>query len=269
MGKFDGKHLTGLIGNLISRKGNKGTIIQTAPNSIRQTEATKKESSIFGQGSILAAQIRYGLYQIIRSNYDGGMINRLNTPVKAVLRHCYNKTTNQFNFTEDSFSRLAGIEFNQKSLLINSLWVKPEMILSGTTIKISLPEIEIPAQLKFTGNANTCELSINLGFIILNQSLYKPSLTESLEISDTQQTLPVQEWTFEVPEGCLCIAGIGLNYYTLNHGIKTVLNNKDFNPANVIGAIITPGTFVDPGPTIFSPQHTRASEWRTIDRLQL
>lgn len=268
MAKFDGKHLTGIIGKLVIRKIRNKQVVQKAPILVKQTKATKKAASIFGQGSILAGIIRRNFEAFINSNYHGDMVNRLNAPVKEVIRQCYNPETDKFNFTEDSFNRLAGFEFNIKSLLSNSLWVTPKMSLNGNKLKISIPEAKIPKQLKFPARANLCELTVIITLISLQQAKFKQPLFQSIEINKNQDFLPTQEFIFEVPDGCLCVAGLNLSYFSLHNSIKTVLNNKDFNPARLLGAIITPGEFVLPAP-IVTPDRVYATPWSDISDLNL
>ncbi|SMD02412.1 hypothetical protein [Pedobacter africanus] len=269
MGKFDGKHLTGLIGPVVSRRGRNGmTILQTAPRKFKQTKATKQAANLFGLGSTLAKAIRKDLNMLIRSHYDGDMINRFNKPVKEVIRQCYNPETQKFNFSEDSFSRLTGAEFNIRSPLINSLWVRPEVHLDGNTLKINLPEITTDEQLKFPLRANVCELKIAVTLIAPEPGLRTYPLQQSITISKTQETVPAQEFVFEVPDGCLCVAGIGLNYFSLQDNIKTVINGPAFNPAGVCGAVISPGAFVLPPPEVV-PNGKKASVWSDIHKLKL
>jgi hypothetical protein len=269
MGKFDGKHLTGLVGPVVNRRGRNGvTIIQTAPRKFKQTKATKQASTLFALGSTLACAVRTDLRAIIRNNYDGDMINRFSKPVREVIRQCYDKETKKFNFTEDSFSRLTGAEFNIRSTLINSLWVSAEMSLDGNSVKINLPEIKIGEQLKFPVRANVCVLTVAVTLIALEPGLRTYPLLQTIEISSEQQILPVQEFTFEVPDGCLCVAGIGLEYFSLHGNIKTVMNSKTFNPAGVCGAIVTPGTFIEP-PREITPHGVKGSVWTIVDKLKL
>lgn len=266
MATFDGKHLKGLVGNLVVRKGKNKQIVQTVPASVKQTIATKKASGVFGKGSKLAGAIRQNLDIIINKNYDSEMINRFNAPVTTVLRQCYNAETEKFDFREDSFERLAGFEFNSKSLVINSLWVKPEMRFSANTLTILIPEIKIPGQLKFPARANVCELGITLSQIALKEGLQNSPQFLKVELHKEQEVIPAHEFTFEVQDGICCVAGIGLNYYSLQNNMKTELNSKTFNPAAVIGAIITPGTFTDPGP-VRTATGGRASDWTEVFKL--
>lgn len=267
MGIFNGKYLTGLVGESVSRRGKNGeTIVQAAPRKYKQTKATKRAAGVFGQGVKLACTIRKDLHFLIRDNYDGDMITRFNTPVNEVLRHCYDKETEKYTFAQDSFDRLAGAEFNIRSLLINSLWVATETTLNGNILRLSLPEIKIGEQLKFPLRANVCELNIAMACIALVPGLHKSAMLQSISISKDQQIVPAQEFTFEVPEGCLCVTGIGLQYFSLHNNVKTVLNSKTFNPAGICSAVVSPGTFVKP-PSQNTPYRGRASEWMDIMKL--
>jgi hypothetical protein len=269
MGKFDGKYIRGLVGNIVQRKTKDGLVIQMTPKSVRQSKDTKKAQKVFGQGSVLACAIREDLLQVIRRNYDGDMVNRFNTPVRDVLKQCVNKETGQYTFQKNSFERLEGFEFNLKSLLINNLLVKPLLSFEGSILKISLPEIQVSQELKFPGQTNFCTLTVSVSLTALHDGTSKELDPQSVDIYSNQATVPQQDFEFEVAEGgCLCVAGIGLNYYVLKDQIQMVYNSKDFNPANVCGAVITPGIFVEPPPRVVG-NVTLGSLWRRVDKLKL
>lgn len=269
MARFDGKKLKGIIGKTIMRKGEGDTIIiQSAPVEVRQDPASEKTAGLFGQGSALAAVIRHSLSAIIRGNYDPKMINRFNAPVRSVIVRSLDDTTGKFIFASDSFEDLIGFEFNDKSWLTNSLYVKPETSLTGNFFKISFPEINVKKQLKFPVNANLCELKVGVTFTALDTAMGKHAEYKSIEISNKQETVAPQEFSFEVPEGCLIIAAVGLNYFNKQDDVKTVMTSKTFNPANICGAVITAGKFVDPGPTKIG-NTVKASPWQHIDKLKL
>lgn len=269
MAKFDGKYFRGLVGNLVQRKTKDGLVIQMAPVRVKQSKGTKKAQKVFGQSRTLAGTLRKQLLQVIRENYDPGMINRFNTPVEDVLKQCIDKQTGTYTFQENSFERLSGFEFNIKSLLINSLLVKPEMSLSGSTLTVRLPEIQIAEALKFPGQTNICTLQITLSVIALHAGKKLLPQTRSVEIRSDQGSLPPQDFEFEVAAGgCLCTVGIGLVYYKQTDNIQTIHNSKEFNPANICGAIITPGAFVEPPPHT-NGNTTQGSIWRSLDKLNL
>jgi len=270
MAKFDGKQLIGLLGNLVIKKGRgKTTIVQTKADKVKQTSATKVAGSIFGKASKLAKTVRTDLQGLIDDHYDGTMVNRFNTVNRELLAHCYNKDTQSFTFKQNSFDRLQGFEFNSKSPLARSLWVTPEVVLTGNQLQLNLPEIHISDQLKFPSTANTCEIRVAVAMLILDQALHHNSQYQSIQISKDQQIIPAQQLIFEVPDGCLCVVGMNLRFTMKYEHMQTIINDKSFNPTAICGAIITPGTFVLPAPVLTPTGGGRASEWNNISDLEL
>jgi len=270
MGTFDGKRIRGLVGPVVFRKGRKNQeIVQTSPSNLKQTKATKIAGKTFGQGSTLACVIREDLRPVTLDNYDGDMVNDFATPVRDVLKQCFDKETGFYTFEQDSFARLEGFEFNPRSLLINSLLVAPETALNGNTFKVSIPEFEVPQKFKFPGNTNVCRLRVGVSVIALHAGLNTDLLVRELEISAGEHTVPASEFEFEVSAGCLCVAAISLTYFRLQEGIKTIYNFKAFHPAAVCGAIVSPGTFIVPPPYTKVGNKTIPTEWGKAGKIKL
>jgi len=247
MAIMKGNDIIGLVGPIVIKHGKNGKkVVQTRPRQYTQHKESKRTSKMFGFGSSVACLIRRQLSSTIGSMHDSGMVNRFNTPIKEVLIHCFNEKDGIFNFEEDSFSRLAEFEFNIKSPLINFLWVKPTLTLDGNTLKVTIPEFKIPSQFTFPKRTNTCEISITISQLNLNQASKKHELYYSFEINANQQSNPAKEIVFEVANECLCVAAIGLDYSQRDNNISTMYNSKLFNPANVVGALIIPGVYVEP-----------------------
>lgn len=269
MGKFDGKQIIGLVGNLVLKKGPKGsTIVQTRPHPGKQTTASKTTASIFAKASTLSKAIRTDLSVLIRGFYDGAMVNRLTRQNREILEQCYHKDTKQYVFNEDSFSRLEGFEFNLKSPLAKNLWAGAQLSLSDNQLTLSLPAMEINEHLKFPARSNVCEITVALAFYNLEAGVHKNSVFQKLEVSAADAEVSAHEFTFEVPDGCLCVIGMRLEYAMLTDHVKVIKNNKEFNPAGLCGAVMTPGEFVlTPGEIV--PHGRLASVWKTIDKLKL
>lgn len=269
MAILDNNGLTGLLGELVIRRFKAGKkIVQTSPRQYKQTKNTKEASKLFGYGSSLASEIRHQLASVTNKFHDPGMVNRFSSPVRAVLTHCYDKQAKVYTFEEGSFSRLAGFEFNVKSPLINFLWVKPVLVLDARTLKITIPEFKIPSQFTFPGRTNTCKVTISVSQINLNQGLTKQPFYYTFEIDSYTEDYPTRDILFEVDNECLCVAGIGLTYYTRTDGVTASYNSKSFNPANIIAAIITPGVYIEPIELPVS-NRTYAKEWTDDHRLKL
>lgn len=270
MATFDGKRLRGIVGKVVFKdsKDKKNTIVQQAPVVVRQTKATKVAGKVFGQGSVLASAIRRHMGIITQKWYDSAMCNRFNEPVREVLHNCFDKQTKTYHFETDSFQSLTGFEFNLKSLVTKSLSVKPEVSLNGNQLKVSFPEIQVKQQLKFPVGSNLCEIQVVVCFIALYEGMTKSGAFQSIEVGSAEAVLPAHDFIFEVPEGCLCVAGLGLNYFNQQNNVKTVKTHKTFNPANICGAIITEGVFVDPG-VVKIGNSGKASPWSKIAKMDL
>ena len=270
MAIFDGKRLRGIVGNIVFKDGKdkKNTIVQQAPAVVRQSEKTKVASKVFGQGSVLAGVIRRAMEIITRECYDSGMCNRFNKPVRDILNKCFDKETETYHFQGNSFESLIGFEFNLQSLVTNSLYVKPVVSLNDSQLQVSLPEIQVKQQLKFPVGANLCEIGVVVCFLALEQGVKQDELFQSIEIGSDATVLPAHDFTFEVPEGCLCVVGLGLNYFHKQNDIKTVKTHKTFNPANICGAIITEGVLIDPG-LVKIGNTCKPSPWSKIMKMNL
>ena len=268
MAIMNGNDIIGLVGNIVIKQGKDGKkIVQTKARQYKQNKESTRTSKMFGYGSSVASVIRHQLDATFGSNYDSSMINRFNNPIREVLGHCYNPADKTFIFEEDSFSRLAEFEFNIKSPLINHLWVKPTMTLEGNMLKVSIPEFKVPSQFTFPRKTNNCKVSITISKLNISQALTGWELYHTFEVSAAQEIHPSQELVFEVENECLCVAVIGLFYSQKDNGSSTNYNSKAFGPANVIGAVIIPGVYVEP-PTPPISHSVSGREWTFESKLQ-
>jgi hypothetical protein len=239
------KFIIGSMGTWSFREINGVQIAQSkpGPGNMKQTDMTKKAATVFGKGSAFAKKIRMMFKSVIMDLNDGAMVNRLTTLVNSILGQCYNKKDLSYSFTEDSFERLIGFDFNIKSPLKNNLWKTPENTMKDGILTIRIPELKVNEDLIFPKQANKCVIQIQVksynledGFMGLSQE------GQSVEIESTQTLLEEQEFNFTVPDGCLSLIAISLRYYTFEY--DTVLfNSKTFHPAGICGAFITPGEF--------------------------
>ncbi len=248
MGKYKGKNITGLVGPIVQRMGKDGMIIvQTAPRPYKQTKGTRKSGKVFGQGSVLAKEIRIQLGSCYGGhNHDSGLVNRFNTPVRDSLWLCFDKETGIYNFQADSFERLVGFEFNVKSLLINSFFAKPEVVLENNKLKVRIPEFAIATGLKFPRSASVCEFVIIVSQIALIGRSTRNAYSERFTIQSTDTISASREFIYDVLEDCLCTVSLGLRYYSKQDDLRKDYNSEAFSPACIIGSNYNPGVFVDP-----------------------
>ncbi|WP_316794015.1 hypothetical protein [Pedobacter frigoris] len=271
MAIFNGKHFKGIIGKIVLKVQKNGKLTaQSIPAQVPQTEASQKTAGIMGNASTLSKSIRTSMSSLYGDNYPGTMINNLSTANRSILDHCCDKETMTYAFQEDSFENLAGFQFNDKSPLSNFLWVKPYLTIndSKNQITLTIPAFEVVEQLKMPNHANSCEFYIKMGQFALFGSTEKSTQLQTLEILPEQTHIPETQFQFDIMPGCLGVVGLGIKYYKLQNQVKTPLNNKELNPAAIVGAIFTPGEFIIPKPVTVNGK-SKATGWSNMSKLKL
>lgn len=247
MAIIKGKFICGKMKDSVYRELNGKQIIQGIPitDEKKRSEGTKKAATIFGKASKLAAEIRVGLHHISSQFYDGQMIARLSTEVLYSLNTVKNLKVPTFIFKEDSFRSLVGFEFNNKSPLKANLLVAPVLHLEDTTLKVTIPKLNVPIDLKFPNNTlKECKLLVLTTMLDLVHKRTNWAKPKIMDIPYSHQPLLVPEKTFEfeLTPGCLCITAISLQYVKPSFAGDIIVNNKSFNPSAIIHVFIPPGT---------------------------
>jgi len=241
-----GNFMVGTVGktNFRNRKGKQ--VIQSNPGkgNVRQTSGTKSAAGIFGKSSSLAADFRWSLSSIIGKNYDGDMVSRLTGVVRPIIEHAYDRENSTFKFSKNDFQRLAGFDFNNKSPIQNNLWIMPETSLEDNLLTITIPKLESNSNLIFPAHTNLCHIIFHVSIYRLEEGLRSPRPeVEKIEVRIDQGTTANQQFVFPVPEGCLCIAGIGLDYYSADGEMAVAAKNLTFNPAAICCVYVNKGKF--------------------------
>nr|WP_294871597.1 hypothetical protein [uncultured Pedobacter sp.] len=244
MGRLDGKYIRGLVGDSVFKKVGKTQVVQgKSKKKIRQTVATKKAAGVFGKASNMASDIRVALAQTI-GDYDSMAISRFTGETALVLNSALISETKRFDFSNAAFDKLNGFEFNINSLVRKLLFAQPEVTTTNETIKIALPEMHIPKDLKFPTDGNNCILAFQLALFDLENYRGLKQETQSIEINYKYKslTIPATEFSFHTQAGCLCVITVTLRYFTKTFAGNLGINNKSFNPAAILKAFMIPGT---------------------------
>jgi len=239
-----GKSLSGSIDNFVYRKWRKLDIVQSAPGKgcVKQTEATKKASSLFGTASGMATHIRQMLNYFILPSYDGSHHNRITTLLKSILEKCLDKATYTYIFAPDSFERLNGLEFNTNSPLTSYMKIIPTSSYKAGILTVTFPELINKQEFVFPKETSSCIITIGTeSYDLQGMRRTQAYKLHSFEVDHQQKLIESHSIEFEVPDGCLCITGITLHYYLTDRFGKNRVNDKTLNPSGICGAIITPG----------------------------
>lgn len=245
-----GKDVVGSFKNHVFRKWRDINVVQSAPGEggVKQTDATKKSSLVFGLASNLARNIRDMFSFFILKLYDGSNNNRMTTLLRSILEKCLDKSTNTYTFVQDSFDRLNGLELNTNSPLTESMMVIPTSSYKDGIITINFPELINNQQFIFPKETSSCTVVMGTeSYRLEDSTVSRGRQTHQFEVDNQQQLIEKQSFEFKVPNGCLCIVGITLHYHKNNLYGKNLINNKTLNPAAICAAIVTPGDFeIDP-----------------------
>jgi len=243
MGLFDGKHFTGPVGPVIfrKRKGKQVVCARPLPGTMKQTESTKKASGTFGMASSIVKHIKEANSAEIMNYHDGTLHNRLMTEINPILSQCRDLATMRYSFEVNSFSQLAGLDFNAESPLRKYLGFGPRISLEKNSLHVKFPAGQSKKKIKFIKESNSCDLTLSLLlFRLKDGKRLKEPLKQTIVVAkNDQDLLDGKEFIFVVPDGCLCLLSIFLKYYDYNQ----LLNHPMLSPAAICFAELVPGDF--------------------------
>lgn len=246
MGKLKGKYVSGAVGPYILKvvKGETHVTSRPVKGTRKLSQASKLSAETFGMAASLAKSIRAALVYQTNDFVDIDMPGRMVSLVSKTVFNCRDKNTGLYNFEQESFNELEGMEFNIKSLTNKSLLKRPKAIVNDGVMKVNIKRSILDKDLKFPAHTFYCKIMVSLSLFRLGdgQAIIK-SETQEIMIGRNQLDMPEQEISFTLPDGCLCIATVFMQFF--HHGAEGGLsfNNKNFNPGSVIKAIITPGIY--------------------------
>jgi hypothetical protein len=237
---------SGPLGKTKLSNTKNGQILSLLPVEVRQTENSEKSATTFGLASTIAKEIRFTMSPIIDKFCDPDMVNRLKSVVQAILFHFKDKETETFRFRADSFKLLCNFNFHAGSLWQHYLWVNPGISFSDGVLTVTIPDLLSPSDIRFPEDTDNCQISIKVDYYALHAGYRHGNPVEEFEFDLTDDLIPGKSWTFDVPDGCLCLVGIGLIFSKRKRYMRTSTQGKDFNPSGICGAVVSSGTFVLP-----------------------
>lgn len=235
MAIFDGKNLRGSLGNLSFSKQGKKTIVKSKPGigGVRQTEATKKCASVFGKHiSPFAKQIRLAFQPTHQGFYDGAMVNRMNSAISTII-HQHLLVDDAFDFTEHSFQRLDGFDFNIESPLGKHLLLLPEVSVDGQQLNFYLKDFQIAKNIRFPKNCRFCVLQTQV--VLINKAAHRTFSypTERIMLNKTAKAFKGINLRFACQPGEVVMIGIALNFTESEYSLHSP-NGKLFHPAGIV-----------------------------------
>lgn len=248
MGKLIGNHIIGSVGPLVYKfvDGEVRVSIKPGKGGVKQTLATKQAFNTFGMAASLGKAIRNNLMYQLNGLADFHLPGRLVSALSKILIHCRDRTTRLYQFEENSFKPLVGIEFNIKSPLAKSLYVEPFVVINNGILKVVIPKNINKIDLKFPAKTFHFRMIVNLSLFRLGEglTLVMPESQEIL-LSLDKDELPEQELNFILPAGCLCVTSVFIQFARDKSEGSLSFNSKIFNPGKILSAVITPGVYTE------------------------
>jgi len=244
MARRIGDFLVGVVGPISLRVNYGKQVISSrvGRGTMKQTEATKKSAGCFGSASSFASSMHRKNKIPLAEMGDRSTFNRLNRESVAIWNNSRSTEADQYHFSTESFIRLVGFDYNIKSPLIKKVSALPVIGYEAGLLTMAYPKDYQEIKLKFPPKSEQCIIIATVALYDLEKQKTNNILSAQQFIIDKNDpVLNAIELKFEVPGGCLCVVSMFLKYYTVIHE-GTLLNTKQFSPAGICGAIITPGS---------------------------
>ncbi|WP_207426468.1 hypothetical protein [Pedobacter sp. SYSU D00535] len=252
MAVYNGKSLSGLIGNIVLRQMRDKNVAQSRPSSFEQSESTRDNGTELSRASAFGKLVRIIFQPLLMGNYDGGMVNRLSVAIRMAIRENQAQQVWARGVEGAKMEKLEGFEFNLNSPLENVFNVFPVASISGQDeliieVPSFKPEHDIRTKLDWTcGSLRilTAVLDLeNYAFCYLPEQELSFRRTEE-ENAAFQSLVPLAGLKEHIVITCLAVELIK----ETRRG-QSILNNKQFNPVSIIGASRLSGVALTDGET--------------------
>jgi hypothetical protein len=247
MAKQKGKFLRGVVGPVSFKVVRDEQIVTSrkAPGTTNQSEGTKASNKIFGKLSSLGASIRE-IYAVNQGSYfDSSVNSRLTGTLRNILSACQDKQTKVIKFKTKSFTNLVGFNFNDKARMDDFLSFKPRVSIKAGVLTVAFDSLTIAKQLKFPMKSFRCVVTIGVSKFNLTEGLLsRYAENQGFEVLGNVETVPAQTFSFNVPDGCLCLTRLSLEFFVVTKAGWKAVTEAKANPSSICGAIYTSGKFL-------------------------
>ncbi|MEJ5961592.1 hypothetical protein [Pedobacter immunditicola] len=230
--------LRGSVGNVSYRVSNGQNILQTRPGkgNTKVHEVSLQNYGEFSLASNRARIIREILSPVIRSYYDGAMINRLNRTVVETIRSNDALPIGFRDIYDGQLSLLQGFEFNEHSLFSDYCKVEIQNEVTPAGLKLTMPAFVPLEKMAFPFNASHCTMKVLVSALDLTLQRFSYCCTKELGIPATNKLMPAVEWDLNenIPVRGLMLVTVSLNYSEKCLGEMVSLNRPKLNPCQLL-----------------------------------
>lgn len=243
MAILENGNLKGLVGNLVFRKSNKKTIVQTGPgHKTKQTQATKAAAIDFGHVSTAGSRIRHIMSEIHLNMHDGTMHNRLINQLKRVTR-ANRAPVGQKRICGGKIDRLINFQFTEKCHMHDYMHFDPEIkLLSTKQIAIQFPRFDMQKDIQRPKYCNLMKINLMVAIFNFDEQQYirwhKHQIPINLQAPSKDVELEELLFDINYKDAETVLIGMNIEYYERFGENYSLLNNKDLHPAAIVGAFI-------------------------------
>lgn len=229
--------LSGRIANLVFRNVEGKQIVQSRPENMRQTTATKLSSSEFTQCSRWAKSLRLSLIPFLVGLTDTYMYRRFTGQLYQALQTNTAILKGLRTPCNADMSGLVGFEFNTHSPFTHYFLPKLNVSLdSQRQLRVILPEFEPKTEVVFAEKTHQAELIVYV--LATNLEPNKAAIETHFILPIERQTalIPETQWTsLALPADYFVMVSAKIMYYNTNKfTAKNYVNSKELNPACVV-----------------------------------
>jgi len=246
MAKLIGNLLSGSVGPYVFRilNGKQVVSLKPAAGTVKQSTATKQVNKFFGNAATLGAQVRRTLADQYPNLFKIEAINNITSKLIKCLKESHDPIKDKYNFKEDSFKSLAGVEFNKRSQVNRLINVHTNIELTGSILSVNMGYIDIERGVVFPRDSVRCEIVIALSlFRLFDGKMVEVAESQSLNFKFNEKFIEPTTFHFYVPPGCLCLVSMFLNYSTAGKSTWYTYQDHITSPGCFCGAVYTPGKY--------------------------
>ncbi|KLT67547.1 hypothetical protein [Pedobacter sp. BMA] len=235
MAIFYGKNIKGSLAGMVFSQVGDITVVRSKPEEVKQTAATKRAAAIFGKYiSPFARVVRTALTPIHNRWYDLKMANRMNSQISTIL-YQHRQADGTFLFSNQSFDRLNGFNFNAGSLLEDSLLKFPAITWGDQKFSIMVPQYLIK-DIRYPLGFSHSQLNIRVDYFNLEKGTHSFSDLSSYDFIRYVDGPTGENFEFDFPARCLVIISASVLFVGNHSSSSVIFNSKAFHPAGIIGA---------------------------------
>jgi hypothetical protein len=248
MARKEGDFLKGVLGDVILRVFNGKQVMQRRipKGSAKHTSNTKWCSETFGMAASLSGKIRHTLASRIMRAADILVSSRLNGIVYPIILQVRDRKTGICSFDTDSFQSLKRFNFNGAKPLERLMSVEPLIHLEDKQLTVAFPKMEVSSAIKFPYQSERCKMSVALSlFRLADGKMLERCITQQQILLRPLAPFAANDFIFNVPNGCLYIVTLWLEYETRTNKGILLSNLPKLYSGSICEARIAPGQFID------------------------